>query len=94
MGPDGLMGYDETTGRTDDVLAPLNATELSVSVDANAGPDEWDPKDRVRNFNSFHSTGASFVYGDGSVHFIADAIDSMVYQSLSTITGGEVATSD
>ena len=56
----------------------------------------------VSNFRSFHTGGASFVYCDGSVHFISDNIEHRVqdgnmgvYQRLSTMRGGEVVdTSD
>jgi prepilin-type N-terminal cleavage/methylation domain-containing protein/prepilin-type processing-associated H-X9-DG protein len=63
-------------------------------------------KHRTSGFRSDHPGGANFVYADGSVHFIAESIASAVpknatdfaqpnhglgvYQSLSTIQGGEV----
>ncbi len=43
-GPDGRYG----TG--DDVLAPLNSTPVSVSIDAAPGADCEDSRDRVRGF--------------------------------------------
>ncbi len=40
-------------------------------------------------FKSFHSGGANFVMGDGSVHFIDDSIDYRLYNQLGTRAGGE-----
>jgi prepilin-type N-terminal cleavage/methylation domain-containing protein/prepilin-type processing-associated H-X9-DG protein len=45
----------------------------------------------VTNFRSFHPGGASFVFCDGSVHFLSETIDMAVYRGLSTIRGGEIA---
>ncbi|MCA9159062.1 MAG: DUF1559 domain-containing protein [Planctomycetales bacterium] len=47
---------------------------------------------RGTNFRSFHTGGANFAFGDGSVQFLSDNINMTVYQALSTIQGGEVAT--
>jgi prepilin-type N-terminal cleavage/methylation domain-containing protein/prepilin-type processing-associated H-X9-DG protein len=41
-------------------------------------------------FGSFHSGGANFVYADGSVHFLGDDLDGIVYESLASKNGGEV----
>lgn len=41
------------------------------------------------DFSSFHSTGANFVFGDGSVSLIANSIDLTVYRALATIKGQE-----
>jgi prepilin-type N-terminal cleavage/methylation domain-containing protein len=40
-------------------------------------------------FSSFHTTGAHFVMGDGSAHFITEDIDFQTYLGLATINGGE-----
>ena len=84
------VGRDQQLGTRDDELAPLNARPVWVSVDANPGPNCQDNDDRIRNFTSFHPEGAYFVYGDGSVHFISNSIDSATYQALSTMSGEEV----
>ena len=49
-----------------------------------------DPEGHFEDFRSYHPGGASFVLGDGSTHFIRNTIDEFVFQSLSTIKGGEV----
>ena len=40
---------------------------------------------------SFHTGGAMFLYGDGSVHFHSESIDPEVFLSLFTRAGGEIA---
>ena len=72
------------------MLAPLNAIPCSVSVDQSVGDDDSNPLDRVRGFNSLHPSGANFAFVDGSVHFIAEDVDSVTYRHLSTIDGSEV----
>jgi prepilin-type N-terminal cleavage/methylation domain-containing protein len=42
-------------------------------------------------FKSDHAGGAQFVMGDGSVHFLSDAIDYVLYQQLGSRNDGEVA---
>ncbi|QDV56790.1 DUF1559 domain-containing protein [Rosistilla oblonga] len=41
-------------------------------------------------YSSQHPGGAQFLVMDGSVHFIAETIDAVPYESLSTKAGGEV----
>jgi prepilin-type N-terminal cleavage/methylation domain-containing protein/prepilin-type processing-associated H-X9-DG protein len=42
------------------------------------------------NFRSDHSGGGNFLMADGSVHFINQDINMLVYQQLSTMAGGEI----
>ncbi len=87
-GPDGIFRTN------DDILAPLNAKPVSVTNDANPGPNCQDPMDRVRGFYSFHPGGAYFVFGDGSVRFVGETISTETYRALSTIADREPIPSD
>ena len=42
------------------------------------------------NFRSDHPGGCNFLMADGSVQFINETIDLLLYQQLSTINGGEI----
>ena len=41
-------------------------------------------------FRSEHPGGANFSFVDGSVHFVAETIDPLLYEGLATRAGGEV----
>ncbi|MGI9176755.1 MAG: DUF1559 domain-containing protein, partial [Pirellulales bacterium] len=45
------------------------------------------------DYSSAHPTGATFVFGDASVHFIADEIDEGVFHALCTRAGCEATES-
>ena len=66
------------------VLAHGNATHLPSADYPIFDPD---------TFYSMHTPkGAHFLFGDGSVHFLSASINAATYQSLCTISGGEVST--
>ncbi|MBO0697847.1 MAG: DUF1559 domain-containing protein [Zavarzinella sp.] len=44
-----------------------------------------------RAFNSFHTGGANWAMGDGSVRFISYSVDMQLLQNMATMAGGEVA---
>jgi len=48
------------------------------------------PSGHLEDFSSYHTGGAQFVLGDGSVRFISENIDLGVYRGLATRRGGEV----
>ncbi len=43
-----------------------------------------------QGFKSRHTGGANFVFGDGSVHFVADSIDLVTYHKLGDRRDGQV----
>lgn len=46
----------------------------------------------ARGYKSYHAGGAQFVMGDGSVHYLPENIDSLVYRGLATRNVGESVT--
>jgi prepilin-type processing-associated H-X9-DG protein len=46
------------------------------------------------NASSYHPGGANFAFADGSVKFLKDSIDMVVYESLGTRAGSEVISAD
>jgi prepilin-type N-terminal cleavage/methylation domain-containing protein/prepilin-type processing-associated H-X9-DG protein len=42
------------------------------------------------NFRSDHSSGCNFLFADGSVQFLREDIDMLLYQQLSTMMGNEI----
>jgi len=46
--------------------------------------------DEFQTFRSDHHGGVFFLYGDGSVHFLADTIDATLLDALATRDGQEI----
>jgi prepilin-type N-terminal cleavage/methylation domain-containing protein/prepilin-type processing-associated H-X9-DG protein len=65
-----------------------NDTDRPV-IPAGGGSPQMGLNDVV--FGSFHSGGANFVYGDGSVHFLNDEIDIDTYLALGSRNGADFA---
>ncbi len=80
----------ETTwaGAVRDVTDPANDNPHLVLFQSGHVPHS--PKSDRRDASSSHQTGAHFLRGDGSVHFLSKDIDLDVYRSLSTRAGGEL----
>ena len=74
----------------------------NVMVIANTGPWEdetWvnvpNHKDaKADDFWSLHPGGCNFLMGDGSVRFIKESVNPIVFSSLATRAGGEVVSAD
>ncbi|WP_422926625.1 DUF1559 domain-containing protein [Singulisphaera sp. PoT] len=48
----------------------------------------------TKGFKSFHPGGATFLFADGSVHFLKSSINRFIYAGLGSRNGGEVISSD
>jgi len=66
---------------------PITSSNIDEADFGNANPGGGDT---VGNFGSFHTGGGGFAMADGSVQFITDSIDMVIYRAISTIGGGEV----
>jgi prepilin-type N-terminal cleavage/methylation domain-containing protein/prepilin-type processing-associated H-X9-DG protein len=53
-----------------------------------------DPAAHFDDFGSEHAGGVNFVFGDGSVRFIANQISTATYRGLATRAGREVVSAD
>jgi prepilin-type processing-associated H-X9-DG protein len=74
---------------------PESAANPSDTTDAIASED-LDPEALgwqlyVGGFGSGHSGGGNFAFGDGSIHFIPDTIDTQVYQRWGHRADGQLA---
>ncbi|MCI0681422.1 MAG: DUF1559 domain-containing protein [Gemmataceae bacterium] len=49
---------------------------------------------RMSAFGSGHPSGANFAFADGSVRFVTDSINIIVFRNISTRAGGEPETSE
>jgi prepilin-type N-terminal cleavage/methylation domain-containing protein/prepilin-type processing-associated H-X9-DG protein len=67
---------------------PVSSTEIPLNT---LESDEGQPQNwwRVSGYKSMHPGGANFLLGDGSVCFLASAIDYRLYNNLGTRAGGE-----
>ena len=77
----------------------LNANLRIPDVARTGNPYTWMNDVRTQQmgqfgFRSQHPGGANFLFGDGSVKFLKDTTNIMVYRALSTRTGGEVVSAD
>jgi prepilin-type N-terminal cleavage/methylation domain-containing protein/prepilin-type processing-associated H-X9-DG protein len=70
---------------------PLSGTSIPLNTFESAVDSNWF---RTCGFKSKHTGGANFAMGDGSVKFVATAVDYRVYNAAGTRAGGEVASLD
>ncbi len=81
MGPSNATWLNQgMTGIDADPTYRLNVTPTGIDLN------EWDTP------GSLHPGGANFMMADGSVHFISDDIDGVLYEALGTRDGGEPVT--
>lgn len=67
-------------------IPPNNAVPGRPSLDPTV--DQFPYRSQF-GFNSMHPGGISFVFVDGSVHYLSESIELGVYRALATIKGGE-----
>jgi prepilin-type N-terminal cleavage/methylation domain-containing protein/prepilin-type processing-associated H-X9-DG protein len=71
---------------------PMNRRLLTPTVFGyGAFADNRNGSDYITGFRSRHPGGCNFVFCDGSVRWVPEAVRPEVYRALSTYTGGEVA---
>jgi prepilin-type N-terminal cleavage/methylation domain-containing protein/prepilin-type processing-associated H-X9-DG protein len=69
---------------------PMNRKLGSPTVYfSDSDADNHNGRNWVSGFRSLHPGGCNFLFCDGSVHFLNQAIRPEVYRALSTIAGGE-----
>jgi hypothetical protein len=60
------------------------------AIDGGPAQAAGDPLLYVGGFSSYHPGGAQFMIGDGSVRFISETIDQLVYQQLGNRADGKL----
>ena len=84
----GLFSGSSYTGTVIPGPCPFNCTNGQPLY---AYPDPYYGVDGFGQFYSFHTGGMNALFADGSVHFLAQAIDIRTFAALLTRAGGEVA---
>jgi prepilin-type processing-associated H-X9-DG protein len=70
---------------------PINYMNQSLAANL---PTQGNPRwDESIGFRSYHTGGANFVLGDGSVKFVRDSIDGVTYRAFASRAGDEAQTS-
>jgi prepilin-type N-terminal cleavage/methylation domain-containing protein/prepilin-type processing-associated H-X9-DG protein len=73
------------------VLRPLAGNDLDVDLTGRREKNAAEgPTFAAVNSRSDHPGGVNCLFGDGSVHFVSDSVDGIVWRGLGTIAGGEI----
>ena len=89
------MGYAHTVPKINAPAQPADVKSFITPL----GPYNWKndlggQKYGQFGFRSMHPGGANFCFGDGSVRFLKDSINLIVYNGLGTKAGNEIISSD
>jgi len=70
--------------------APTDCRKSQRSAPGTLGTQTFGGSHVASNFRSDHTSGGNFLFADGSVQFLRDNIDLLLYQQLSTMAGAEI----
>jgi prepilin-type processing-associated H-X9-DG protein len=85
------LNKNPVTDSWSDIAALDDCRKSLPSAAGTRGPTTDGGPHTTPNFRSDHAGGANFLFADGSVQFLNDDIDMLLYQQLSTYAGGEAA---
>ncbi len=85
-----ILGFSTWTGVVAGGEEAMDRILAVCQQPPNASADSYDGDEEMDAFSSLHVSGTHFVMADGSVRFIADEIDLMVYHALATRAGDEL----
>jgi len=68
---------------------PTAATPTTNTVKINVPKASTNPDDVSAGFSSYHTGGAQFLLGDGTVRFISENVDQLTYERLSSRADGK-----
>ena len=83
------FNYTGTPALTPAIGAGQVDTDI-ISINENDGG----PTFGAFTSRSYHPGGVNALFADGSVHFIKESVNGMIWRGLGTIAGGEVLSSD
>jgi hypothetical protein len=77
------------------IVARPGSIYPGIDLDLNGKNEEnGGPTFSAINARSYHPGGVNAILGDGSVRFIKNSIDGMIWRALGSIAGGEVVSGD
>jgi prepilin-type N-terminal cleavage/methylation domain-containing protein/prepilin-type processing-associated H-X9-DG protein len=85
------MNKSPVTNAMADDFALTNCNKSQFSAPGTQGMTTSAGAHLTPNYRSDHTGGCNFLFADGSVHFLTESIDMLVYQQLSTMQGNETA---
>jgi prepilin-type N-terminal cleavage/methylation domain-containing protein/prepilin-type processing-associated H-X9-DG protein len=91
-----LIGEDVVRYNASSAAYYANGDYCACHGPINYKPNPPAPLDwgNVYTFRSNHPGGAQFAYADGSIHFLSQSADQLVYRGLCTRSGGEIGKLD